>query len=155
MINLMLAKLGKLGESARIKELEKALADAAEVLDEAVEENANWLRLVQAKSDEVAALYRAVVLLNEELKKTNRNGTETIACLLSAAGGSVELSADLVLAVRGSDITVDYTPNEEKNTVTLSLKLTDPQEEGDDESYDAELADGDEDDQDEEPAAAA
>jgi DNA-binding transcriptional regulator YbjK len=114
--SIVLEKLKNLfkSQSAKVAELELALAQAQQQveLEQAVHE------LMQQT---VNGLNASIALVEKRNDDNFRESMVTIGCLVSAAGGSVKLSKDLIEAMSSSSIRIGYNPVEDGVEVSLVL----------------------------------
>lgn len=94
-------------------ELSQKLKEATELLEEAT----NTIDEIHLEKQ---GAYSSVALLEDKLQHDRRDNAVTIACLLSAAGGKVVITPDLIQAMNSVDLKINVIRNENGST-TMSL----------------------------------
>jgi uncharacterized coiled-coil protein SlyX len=130
LMNVFKKKITK--ETEKIAELEVTIAKQSEMLNE-------YDEMVQKMLLTNEGLTDGIGLLQQRYNESNRNGIVTIASLLTASGGSVFLSKDIIDAVDESNIKIDYSSAEDGSGTTVILVQCDSSDdEVDDDEFDDE-----------------
>lgn len=96
----------------KVSLLERRAADAEARLDQA-------RVTIEQMERSARGLHAAVGLLEQRNDQNYKNGVVTIACLLSAAGGRVKMSHDLIRATDGALFRIDVKEDADGLVLTL------------------------------------